>query len=128
MSLLLLPQGEVNGPGFGQPVDLGDRQGEMLRLTLTINRISVGDHLDVAIWGSADGKDWGTRPIAILPHKYYCGSYRYHLDLTHQPDIRFLRVQYQILSDSPGAMRHLHPVAWITLEADVERPQLVAHA
>lgn len=128
MVLLLFPQGEVHGSGLGRPIDLGDHRGEAVCLTLSIDRISVGERLDVAVWGSSDGDTWGTRPLAVLPHKYYCGAYRYHLDLTMQPSIRYLRVQYQMSEGLPGTGRHGHPVALMSIGAELEQMALAAHA
>jgi hypothetical protein len=92
----LLPETTVREAGLGQVLDLGDEQGGALILTLGITRIIEQESLDLSIWGSADGTDWGTRPLLAFPQKFYCGTYQVSLDLTDRPDVRFLRAKWQM--------------------------------
>ncbi len=39
------------------------------------------ESVDVSIWGSADGENWGTHPILKLPQRFYRGETRAVLDL-----------------------------------------------
>jgi hypothetical protein len=90
----LLPETTVREAGAGSPLDLGKTSGGTLILTLGITRILEKESIDVAIWGSPDGSDWGTIPIATFPQKFYCGTYQMHLNLATRPDVRFLRAQW----------------------------------
>ena len=90
----LLPETTVREAGVGPAIDLGEASGGTLILTLGITRIVEKESIDVAIWGSADGADWGTIPIATFPQKFYCGTYQMHLDLSTRPDVRYLRAQW----------------------------------
>src|ERR1700760_3457957 len=90
----LLPETTVREAGAGPVVEVGEARGGMLVLTLGITRILEKEHIDVAIWGSADGRDWGTIPIAAYPQKFYCGTYQMHLDLSTRPDVKYLRAQW----------------------------------
>lgn len=129
MSLLLFPQEEVHGSGYGKIIDLGDCCGRPVRLRLHIDRISVGERLDIVIWGSSDGQSWGPRPLAVLPHKYYCGTYNYHLDLCEHPAVRYLRVQYKMSEGLPGPARpHWHPVALMSVDLEREEMMIAANA
>lgn len=91
----LLPEGVVREDGNGPAVELGPAQGKVILVTLGINRIIEQESLDVAIWGSADGKDWGAKPIQSFPQKFYCGVYSLLLDLTAHPETKYLRVSWK---------------------------------
>ena len=92
----LLPETTVREAGVGQVIDLGEQQGEVLLLTLGITRIIEQESLDLSIWGSADGSDWGSKPLLAFPQKFYCGTYQIALDLTERPDVKFLRAKWQM--------------------------------
>ncbi len=85
----------VREAGSAAQIDLGQWQGETLVLTLGITRIIEQESIDVSIWGSADGSDWGTKPLLAFPQKFYCGTYQMLLDMTEQP-VRYLRAQWQV--------------------------------
>jgi hypothetical protein len=90
----LLPETTVRDAGSGPALDIGEARGETLLLTLVITRILEKESIDVTIWGSADGGEWGTIPIAAYPQKFYCGTYRMRLDLSTRPDVRYLQAQW----------------------------------
>ena len=90
----LLPETTVREAGTGSEISLGDQQGETLILTLGITRIIEQESIDVSIWGSADGTDWGAKPLTAFPQKFYCGTYQILLDLTPHPDLKFVRVKW----------------------------------
>jgi hypothetical protein len=90
----LLPETTVRGAGVGPVLDIGETSGGTLILTLGITRILEKESIDVAIWGSPDGFDWGNIPIATFPQKFYCGTYQMHLNLSTRPDVRHLRAHW----------------------------------
>jgi hypothetical protein len=92
----LLPETTVREAGAGPELSLGDQQGETLLLTLGITRIIEQESIDISIWGSPDGKVWGTKPLLAFPQKFYCGTYQILLDLSDQPDIRYIRAKWQV--------------------------------
>jgi hypothetical protein len=92
----LLPETTVRELGTGPEINLGDQQGETLILTLGITRIIEQESLDISIWGSADGSDWGTKPLTAFPQKFYCGTYQILLDLSLRPEVRHLRVKWSV--------------------------------
>ena len=92
----LLPETTIREAGNGSELDLGDMRGRVLLLTLGITRIIEQESLDVAVWGSADGKEWGAKPLVSFPQKFYCGTYQILLDLTENPDLRFLRANWAV--------------------------------
>jgi hypothetical protein len=90
----LLPETTVREAGNGSELDLGDSKGRLVLLTLGITRIIEQQSLDVSIWGSADGQEWGSKPLVAFPQKFYCGTSQILLDLTPHTGIRFLRVKW----------------------------------
>ena len=102
-------------PRFGKPAPdtkfcLGDQQGGVLILTLGITRIIEQESIDISIWGSADGADWGTRPLLSYPQKFYCGTYQLVLDLTERPDVKFLRAKWNVNRWGKGDLKPLFTV------------------
>ena len=92
----LLPETTVRVAGTGSEIDLGDQQGGTLILTLGITRIIEQESIDISIWGSADGSDWGAKPLVAFPQKFYCGTYQILLDLSEHPNVRHLRAKWQV--------------------------------
>ena|SRR5690242_6965146 len=92
----LLPETTVRDAGTGPEIHLGEHQGRCLVLTLGITRIIEQESIDLSIWGSADGSDWGSKPLMSFPQKFYCGTYQLVLDLSDFPDISHLRVKWAV--------------------------------
>ena len=81
------------GPGFGCSPDL---QGKLIVVTLGITRIVEQQGVIVSIWGSADNLDWGSKPLASFPQKYYCGTSSVLMNLAMHKDVRYLHVRWQM--------------------------------
>lgn len=92
----LLPETTIREAGAGPNLPLGNHEGGSLILTLGITRIIEQESLDLSIWGSADGTDWGSRPLVAFPQKFYCGTYQILLDLSGHADVKYLRVKWQV--------------------------------
>jgi hypothetical protein len=92
----LVPETTIREAGAGPVICLGEQQGGSLLFTLGITRTIEQERLDLAIWGSVDGEDWGTRPLITFPQKFYCGTYQLTLDLSARPQVQYLRAQWQV--------------------------------
>jgi hypothetical protein len=92
----LLPETVVRENGNSPELELGKSQGKVIALTLGITRIVEQESIDVSVWGSADAKDWGTKPLIAFPQKFYCGTYKLVLDLSERPEVQHLRVQWKL--------------------------------
>jgi hypothetical protein len=92
----LLQENIARADGVGPEIELAAYRGKLLVLTLGINRIIEQESLQTQIWGSADGLDWGVKPLASFPPKSYCGMYSILLNLASRPDIRCLRVTWKM--------------------------------
>jgi hypothetical protein len=92
----LLPETTVREAGTGPDINLGDLQGSTLILTLGITRIIEQESIDISIWGSADGANWGAKPLISFPQKFYCGTYQILLDTSEGPPVKYLRSKWQV--------------------------------
>jgi hypothetical protein len=92
----LLPEQIIRQNGSGPALELGQAAGSVLFITLGINRIIEQESLDLSIFGSADGQNWGAKPIAAFPQKFYCGVYTRLLDLSDHPEVRFIRCDWKV--------------------------------
>jgi hypothetical protein len=96
LPVFLIPETTVREGGSGLEFSLGANRGGLLVLTLGITRIIEHESLDISIWGSIDGKDWGAKPIISFPQKFYCGTYQVHLDMSEHPEIAYLRARWHV--------------------------------
>jgi hypothetical protein len=119
----LLPETTVREAGAGPDMRLAHHEGGTLILTLGITRIIEQESLDVAIWGSADGSDWGTKPLVSFPQKFYCGTYQLILDLAGRPDVKYLRVKWQVNRWGKGDP---HPLFTLYLFMQAMQAQMAA--
>ena len=92
----LVPEITVEANGEGEPLALGEASGKTFLLTLAITRILEQQSLDVSVWGSTDGQEWGEEPLIAFPQKFYQGVSQLLLDLRDVPDIRFLRTKWTV--------------------------------
>ncbi|WP_321478067.1 hypothetical protein [uncultured Paludibaculum sp.] len=92
----LLPEQVVRQNGSGPTIEIGDSAGDVVSLTLGIHRTIEQQSLDLSISGSTDGENWGDKPLAAFPQKFYCGVYSLIVDLSDRPDIRYLRVDWKV--------------------------------
>jgi len=91
----LLPETTVREAGTSPEISLGEPGGTLI-LTLGITRIIEQESIDISIWGSADGTEWGAKPLVSFPQKFYCGTYQLLLDLTDHPEVKLLRAKWQV--------------------------------
>src|SRR5262245_34146973 len=101
----LLPETSVEKDGSGPALDLGASAGVPLALSLGINKILEQESLDVSVWGSPDGADWGTKPLAAFPQKFYEGVYTILLDLGAKPDVRHLQARWKVARWGVGSTK-----------------------
>ena len=120
----LLPETIVREAGQSPDVDLGEPLSGTLVLTLGLTRIIEQQSIDVSIWGSADGTDFGAKPLVAFPQKFYCGTYQILLDLSDRP-VRFLRAKWQVNRWGKGDPK---PLFGVYLFVQVLEHELALHA
>jgi hypothetical protein len=119
----LLPETTIRDAGSGPEFPLGEHQGKCLVLTLGITRIVEQESIDLSVWGSADGTNWGNAPIAAYPQKFYCGTYQLFVDLSDHPEITHLRVNWTVNRWGKGSLK---PMFGIYVFAQAGPPVMAA--
>ena len=93
----LVPANTVaTAKGDGPAVEVSGAANRVFLLALRITRIVEQEALDVSVYGSADGNAWEGKPLIAFPQKFYAGEHPLLLDLTAQPEIRFLRARWEV--------------------------------
>jgi hypothetical protein len=92
----IVPDQVIRQNGSGPAIDIGDAAGNVLSVTLGVNRIIEQESLDLTLKGSPDGENWGDKPIAAFPQKFYCGVYTLLVDLKERPDVRYVRAEWKM--------------------------------
>jgi hypothetical protein len=92
--VFVLPETVVRDDGQSPQIALDASKAKVLMLTLGITRVLERETLEVAIQGSRDGSTW--QRLAAFPKKSYCGTYSLLLDLSGQPEVRYLRTQWSV--------------------------------
>jgi hypothetical protein len=121
----LLQETTIRTDGTSSDIDLGEQLGGTLLLTLGITRIIEQESLIVSIWGSADGTDWGAKPLVSFPQKFYCGTYQVALDLGDHPTVRYLRAKWQVNRWGRGEPK---PLFTLYLVAEAHKPEMALQA
>ena len=96
LDAFVVPEITIEANGEGEPIELGEGAGKAFLLTLAVTRIVEQEALDVSIWGSADGKDWGAKPLTAFPQKFYQGVYQLWMELREKPEVKFLKAKWVV--------------------------------
>ena len=97
MELDLISAGtRVRANGEGEPHDISASQTRTFLCSMAITDQIEQESIDISIWGSADGQNWGTKPLLMMPQRFYRGETRQVLDLTLKPEIRLLRAKWDL--------------------------------
>ncbi len=93
---LIPPQTRLESNGDGEKVDISGSQTRTFLCTLLITDQIEQESIDVSVWGSEDGENWGTKPLLKLPQRFYRGETRAVLDLTLRPEAKFIRAKWEL--------------------------------
>lgn len=97
VELALVPQGtRVESNGDSQKFDVSASQTRTFLVTLLIFDQIEQESIDLSIWGSQDGENWGAKPLLKLPQQFYRGEARGILDLTLRPEVKFIRARWEL--------------------------------
>lgn len=86
----------ASAKGDGAAVDVSGAANRVFLVSLSITKIIEQESLDVSIYGSADGSTWGAKSLAAFPQKFYTEESPLLLDLTAQPDVKFVRAHWEV--------------------------------
>jgi len=97
MQLDLIPAGtRLTANGDGESRDISSSQTRTFLCSMDIADQIEQESVDLSVWGSADGQDWGKFPLLKMPQQFYRGETRQVLDLSARPEIRFLRAKWEL--------------------------------
>jgi len=95
--LALVPAGTVvEANGEGEALEVPANGARVFVVQMDIVETVEQESLELSIWGSADGADWGAMPLVKFPQRFYRGSTRMALDLTLRPEVRLLRARWEL--------------------------------
>jgi hypothetical protein len=97
LQLSLIPANsklEANGDGLSTDVSNSETRTFLCRLTVT-EQIEQ-ESLDVSIWGSANGQEFGKKPLLKIPQQFYRGTTKMVLDISGRPEVKFLRAKWEL--------------------------------
>ena len=80
----------------GAPLNISETVSRTFFCTLTVTDQIEQESLDVSIWGSANGQDFGKRPLLKLPQQFYRGTTKMVLDVSLRQEIKFLRARWEL--------------------------------
>ena len=97
VELDLIPPGtRLTANGEGQSFEISPSQTRTFLCSMEITDQMEQESVDISVWGSADGQDWGKMPLLKMPQRFYRGETRQVLDLSLKPEIRFIRAKYDL--------------------------------
>ena len=97
LNLSLIPAAsKLESNGAGQSIDISASETRTFLCRLTISDQIEQESLDVSIWGSADGQDFGKRPLLKIPQQFYRGTTKMVLDISLRPEVRFLQANWEV--------------------------------
>jgi hypothetical protein len=93
----------ITAKGDGSSVDISEAANRVFLLTLNITEVVEQESIEVTIFTSADGQTWSAKPILSFPQKFYREQTPVLLDLTGNPDVRFIRAHWEVNRWGRGA-------------------------
>jgi GH35 family endo-1,4-beta-xylanase len=97
MELDLIPQGtRLTENGETEAQDIGASATRTFLCSMFIADQIEQESIDISVWGSTDGQNWGARPLLMMPQRFYRGETRQILDLSLKPEIRFIRARWEM--------------------------------
>jgi hypothetical protein len=97
LEFALIPSGtRLESNGDGTPLDISETVSRTFFCTLTVTDQIEQESLDVSIWGSPNGQDFGKRPLLKLPQQFYRGTTKMVLDVSLRQEIKFLRARWEL--------------------------------
>lgn len=93
---LIPPDSRLESNASGEAFDVSASESRTFLCLLTITEQIEQESLDVSIWGSADGQEYGKTPLLKIPQQFYCGRTKMILDLTLKPQVKFIRAKWEL--------------------------------
>lgn len=94
--VLIAPGTRLTSNGEGQSFDISSSLTRTFLCSMEITDQMEQESVDISVWGSADGQDFGKMPLLKMPQRFYRGETRQVLDLSLKSEIRFIRAKYDL--------------------------------
>jgi hypothetical protein len=88
----------VTTKGNGPAIEIAGAQHRVFLVQLIITNVVEQEAMDLSVFGAASGEDaaWGKDPLVRFPQVFYRGEYPLLLDLSAQPEVKFVRAQWEV--------------------------------
>ena len=97
LNLALIPAGsKLESNGNGEAFEVASSESRTFLVRLTITDQLEQESLDISIWGSADGENFGKTPLLKIPQQFYRGTTKMVLDISLRTEVRFLRAKWDL--------------------------------
>jgi hypothetical protein len=97
LQLSLVPTDtKLESSGTGEPFDISSSESRTFLCRLTVSEQLEQESLDVSIWGSPDGLEFGKTPLLKIPQQFYRGTTKMVLDISLRTEVRFLRAKWDL--------------------------------
>jgi len=97
LNLSLIPaNSKLEANGDGPSFDISASKTRTFICRLAVTEQLEQESLDVSIWGSADGQDFGKKPLLKIPQQFYRGTTKMVLDVTFRTEVKFLRAKWEL--------------------------------
>jgi hypothetical protein len=97
MELQLVPVNtKITESGNGQICDVSGSGTRTFLCVMTIHEQIEQESIDLSVWGSEDGENFGQKPLLKLPQRFYRGETKLILDLTARPEVKFVRARWDL--------------------------------
>jgi len=93
---LIAPGTQLTANGESQSHEIAVSATRTFLCSMFISDQIEQESVDISVWGSVDGQDWGKLPLLKMPQRFYRGETRQVLDLSLKPEIRFLRAKWEL--------------------------------
>jgi hypothetical protein len=70
--------------------------GRVFLLTLSVISVVEQEAIDISVYTSADGAAWDAKAAAGMEQKFYPGDYPLLVDLSQNPDAKFVRAHWDV--------------------------------
>jgi len=87
---------KLEANGDGEAIDISSSESRTFFCRLTISDQIEQESLDVSVWGSANGQDFGKRPLLKIPQQFYRGTTKMVLDVSLRSEVKFLRAKWEL--------------------------------
>lgn len=93
---LIPANSKLEANGDGSAVEISSSESRTFFCSLTVSEQIEQESLDVSIWGSPDGQEFGKKPLLKMPQQFYRGTTKMVLDLSLRTEVKFLRAKWEL--------------------------------